>query len=251
MGGGKRIQDYDLLVRISFCPNQGRALAWASPFVRHPDTERPITGIICISKFGDATFKKVRDSVNKGTGTLIHEFAHIISFSDFDKWHPKCLKKDNSIKRWKWTCGNVLKVARKHYGCNSLDGVPLSDENGKAGSHWSERFLVDELLTPITEDSVPDIVSPMTLALCEDTKWYKANYNYSENYVHGKGAGCNVFGKSCKSPQVCKIGTNNFITSDFMGIGYCKADDRGCAQELKYSTRNCNIATGWGASGIP
>jgi len=46
--GGKKIEDYDLLIRVFLCPNNGSALAYAGPFLRHPDSQRPITGTVCI-----------------------------------------------------------------------------------------------------------------------------------------------------------------------------------------------------------
>jgi hypothetical protein len=241
--GGKSMKDYDLLIRVFLCPNKGNALAYAGPFVRHPDTQRPITGTVCILPYGDSNFKKAKDSVNRAVGTVIHEFGHVISFISWERYHKSCLKMDRSINKFKWTCEKVLEVAKKHYGCNTLDGVPLQNNNGQLGGHWSETFLSNELMTPTT-GSDAEVVSPMTLALCEDTKWYKANWSYTENYIYGKGKGCDFFGKSCKKP-ICEEGTRGFVTSDYTGVGYCTTDDRGCAKEVKYANRNCKNATGW------
>ena len=247
--GGKRMEDYDLLIRVFLCPNKGNALAYAGPFVRHPVSQRPISGTTCILPYGDANFKKAKDSVNRAVGTVIHEFGHVISFISWDRYHKNCLKLDRSINKYKWTCNKVLEVAKTHYGCRNLDGVPLQNLNGQLGGHWSETFLSNELMTPTTGADA-EVVSPMTLALCEDTKWYKANWSYSENYLYGKGAGCNFFGKSCKSPAICRKGTSGFVTSDFTGVGYCTSDDRGCAKEVKYSNRNCKNATGWSSNDL-
>jgi len=244
MENGARASDYDLLIRVFLCENTGSALAYAGPFLRHPDSQRPITGTVCILPYGDDNFKKAADSVNRGAGTVIHEFAHVISFISFDRYHSDMLKVKSSINRYVWTGPKVLKEARKYYNCSTLDGVPIQNNNGKIGGHWSETFLADELMTPTT-GADPELVSPMTLALCEDTKWYKADYGYAENYSHNKGKGCKVFEETCPSPAPCQSGKSGFITNDYKGVGYCAQNSNGCAVERKYSNRDCMIASKW------
>ena len=41
------------------------------------------------------------------------------------------------------------------------------------------------------------LVSRITLALMEDTGWYKADYNQAEDLEWGKGLGCDFVDKSC------------------------------------------------------
>jgi hypothetical protein len=105
--GDKRMEDYDLLIRVFLCPNKGNALAYAGPFVRHPVSQRPISGTTCILPYGDDNFKKAKDSVNRAVGTVIHEFGHVMAFISFEKYHKGCLKVDRSIGRFKWTCPKV------------------------------------------------------------------------------------------------------------------------------------------------
>merc|ERR1712086_750981 len=95
--GGKRISDYDLLIRVFLCPNKGNALAYAGPFLRHPTSQRPVTGTVCILPYGDANFKKAKDSVNRAVGTVVHEFGHVISFISWDRSHKVKLTLDRTI----------------------------------------------------------------------------------------------------------------------------------------------------------
>lgn len=247
MENGANAEDYDLLIRVFLCENTGSALAYAGPFLRHPDSQRPITGTVCILPYGDANFKRAADSVNRGAGTVIHEFGHVISFISFDRYHQNNLKLKSSINRYIWTGPKVLEKARKYYNCSSLDGVPIQNNNGRIGGHWSETFLADELMTPTT-GADPELVSPMSLALCEDTNWYKADYTFSENYTHNKNAGCSAFEQTCPSPQLCESGTSGFITSDYKGVGYCSTNSNGCNVERKYSNRDCMIGSKWPSS---
>jgi len=107
--------------------------------------------------------------------------------------------------------------------------------------------LADELMTPTT-GADPELVSPMSLALCEDTNWYKADYSFSENYTHKKGSGCGAFTQTCPSPAPCQSGQSGFITTDHKGVGYCSQNSNGCPVERKYSNRDCMIASKWPAN---
>jgi len=240
-------RQYDLLIKVKLCNNNGNALAYAGPLVRHPDTQRPINGTVCVLPYGDANFRRAEDSVNRAVGTIIHEFGHIIAFISWQNYQSRHLVVDNSIQRYKWTGAKVTEVAKAHYGCSgSFSGVPLQNNNGQLGGHWSETFLRDELMTPTT-GADPELVSPMTLALCEDSGWYQPDYSYTENYTYGKNSGC-TFSTACPSPSVCSLGTSGFIVSSKKAVGYCNTDSQNCAQERAYSNRDCMRPTEWPAS---
>jgi len=241
--GGNSISSYDLLIRVFLCENNGNALANAGPFIRHPKSQRPITGTVCILPYGDASFKKANDSVNRAVGTVIHEFGHIIAFISFKRYQSKNITRDDNINRYKWTGPKVKSVAERYYKCSNCTGVPLQDNNGQLGGHWSETFLRDELMTPTTGAN-PELVSPMTLALCEDSGWYKADYSYTENYSYKKGKGCD-FKAGCGKTPICTIDTSGFITSDQKGVGYCRGDTNGCARERKYGNADCDNGARW------
>lgn len=235
---------YDLLIKVKLCSNNGNALAYAGPLVRHPDTQRPVSGTVCVLPYGDSNFKAADDSVNRAVGTIIHEFGHIISFISWQNYQAHNLVVDNTINRYKWKGAKVIEVAKVHYGCSgNFGGVPLQNNNGQLGGHWSETFLSDELMTPTT-GADPERVSPMTLALCEDSGWYKPDYSYTENYTYGKNNGC-TFTTACPSPGLCTIGASGFVVSTRKGVGYCNQDSQGCAQEHTYSNRDCMKGTDW------
>ena len=239
--------DYDLFVKTKFGANKGTTLAFAGPRLRHPTTQRPITGMTAVTGYGHTSFQQAEDSVNRAVGTMIHEFGHVIAFISFKSVQERFVKIDSSLSSFVWTGPIALEKARSYYGCSSLKGIPLQTKPGpKVGGHWSETYLYDELMTPTT-GAESEKVSPMTLALCEDTGWYKANYNVSENFTYMKGTGCELKYK-CPNPPICKNGSSGFITSDQKGIGYCSEDANGCAKEIKYSNRDCMKGEAWGKS---
>ncbi|XP_065219578.1 leishmanolysin-like peptidase [Planococcus citri] len=91
----------------------------------------------------------------------------------------------------------VLEV-RRHFNCPQLEGAELEDqgEDGTAITHWEKRVFENEAMTG-THTQNP-VYSRLTLALMEDTGWYKANYSMAQDLSWGKGLGCDFVMKSCK-----------------------------------------------------
>merc|ERR1712159_826160 len=136
-----------------------------------------------------------------------------------------------------WSGLHVRERASKFYGCDlaHTKGIAIQNMGGKPGAHWSESTMADELMTPYSGVE-PEQVSPMLLAFMEDTFWYKSDYSMVENYRHNIGDKRACEQKTlCPEKPLCKIGTSNFITSDYKGMGYCNKDSNGCAIEVKYS----------------
>ena len=52
----------------------------------------------------------------------------------------------------------------------------------------------------------------------------------------------------CDSSITCTPGASSIVTSDKLGIGYCRKGTDGCPHEYKYSNRNCHIPSKWDAS---
>jgi len=246
MTGGKQASNYDLFVKVSWGDDSGSTLAYAGPRVRHPTSQRPITGITCVTPYGHRYFNRSSDAINRAVGTIIHEFGHVIAFISLDRVQRRYVDIDRNINAYIWKGPKVLSKANTYYNCSSLTGVPLQNLNGQVGGHWDEAALFDELMTPMANSS-PEKVSSMTLALCEDTEWYKANYSFAENYTHSKGKGCAVF-NGCPRPAICEVGRSGFITADKSGVGICNQNSSGCATEAKYSNRNCASAGSWGGA---
>ena len=136
---------------------------------------------------------------------LLHEIIHILAlspalYSKFPQYQTK--KAVKKINR-KTVNGNIqvnalvttklLETAKTHFGCSSLEGVFLENEGtqASAGAHWEKDIFGNELMT--SQKSGISSLSVLTLALLEDTSWYKVNYSLSENYQWGKGKGCSFF----------------------------------------------------------
>ncbi|PAV59330.1 hypothetical protein WR25_15669 [Diploscapter pachys] len=91
----------------------------------------------------------------------------------------------------------VREEARKHFGCDKLEGAELENQGGDGTSltHFEKRLFENEAMTG-THTQNP-VYSRITLALLEDSGWYKPNYEMAEELHWGKNLGCDFAMKSC------------------------------------------------------
>ncbi|CAI5446275.1 unnamed protein product [Caenorhabditis angaria] len=91
----------------------------------------------------------------------------------------------------------VREEARKHFGCQNLEGAELENQGGDGTilTHWEKRVFENEAMTG-THTQNP-VYSRITLALLEDSGWYKPNYEIAEDLHWGKNLGCDFSMKSC------------------------------------------------------
>ncbi|KAK9872590.1 hypothetical protein WA026_018722 [Henosepilachna vigintioctopunctata] len=93
---------------------------------------------------------------------------------------------------------NVVREVREYFNCPELEGAELENqgEDGTVLTHWEKRVFENEAMTGAHTQN--PIISRITLALMEDTGWYKANYSQASEMKWGKGLGCDFVMKSCK-----------------------------------------------------
>jgi len=240
---------YDIYIKINMgSSNRGATvLAYAGPFVRHEQTQRPISGAAFLTAHGDKVCRQHNTPYAYATSLMIHELGHIFGFSSFNELHRANVGVVNGQYVWKGPI--LLAKAREHYACNNVQGVPLQSMNGRVGAHWNEAMLYNECMTPSAQGTA-NRFSVFSFALLEDTKWYKPDYSRAEHWTHLKGKGCNFMsiGSDCPNPAQCRQGTSNFVLSNFMAIGLCRKNEQGCPYEAPYDNRNCEVEKGWPAA---
>ena len=99
----------------------------------------------------------------------------------------------------------VQTVVRNLYNCSTLTGARLENEATNtadcAGSHWHERQFFNELLSAYFnsygDKGQADVLSPLTLALLDDSGWYKVSYEGIGNFPYGLALGCDFATKDC------------------------------------------------------
>ena len=96
----------------------------------------------------------------------------------------------------------LLEVAKKYFNCNTIEGVELENQGGSgtAGSHWESRILLGEYMNgyAYTEEQV---ISEFTLAVLEDSGYYKSNYYTGGLMRFGKNKGCEFLENKCVNNQ--------------------------------------------------
>ena len=159
-------------------------------------TGQPIMGFININpKFVDTGSSSELFLKN----TLFHEMAHILVFDPnlFINFGNVGKATYNGIEYYTIGSENVLSKARKHFNCDSLDGVLLENQGdeGSAGSHWEARIMLGDFM--ISTNYLESVISEITLALFEDSGWYQVNYYTGGLFRFGKGQGCSFIQNKC------------------------------------------------------
>eukprot|EP00586_Coscinodiscus_wailesii_P020979 CAMPEP_0172492474 /NCGR_PEP_ID=MMETSP1066-20121228/23654_1 /TAXON_ID=671091 /ORGANISM="Coscinodiscus wailesii, Strain CCMP2513" /LENGTH=588 /DNA_ID=CAMNT_0013262139 /DNA_START=416 /DNA_END=2182 /DNA_ORIENTATION=+ len=96
----------------------------------------------------------------------------------------------------------VRTVVRNQFNCSSILGARLENQptNPEScfGSHWDERFFFTETMGPIySYHRGNNVLSALTMALLEDSGWYKANYTSVRVSSFGHAAGCDFVNGDC------------------------------------------------------
>ncbi|THD21211.1 Leishmanolysin peptidase [Fasciola hepatica] len=92
---------------------------------------------------------------------------------------------------------NVLRVARKHFGCDELDGIEMENQGGAGtvGAHFEKRIVLNEAMSGSVGSDAR--LSNLTLAFFEDSGWYTVDWSKAENYQWASNAGCDFLYNSC------------------------------------------------------
>ena len=99
----------------------------------------------------------------------------------------------------------VRSIVRDIFGCNSLRGAEIENQPTSVtadtchGSHWDQRLFMNEFMAPVASHEA--VYSPLTLAILEDSGWYKAHYNMSYPLIWGRGQGCSFVNQKCVNPS--------------------------------------------------
>jgi hypothetical protein len=112
-------------------------------------------------------------------------------------------------------------AAQWFYGCDTLPGMELENQLLKEcdiqGSHWEQRVANGELMASVATGTT--FMSPMTLAMFEDSGWYSVNFTAAQAMIPvkhwGFKQGCAFASTSkCLSPT----GVSNGIAGQFYGV---------------------------------
>ena len=184
----------DLLIFGMFSDLGEDILAAATSLYSISKNGQPIVGIVYISNNIDFS---VKNSEEYFTSIILHELTHVLGF-DFTHFYYELniVFKQNGI--YYINSNKVLEVAKKYFNCSTIEGVALEDYGsyGTQASHWEAKILLGDYMNGYiyTEEQV---ISEFTLALLEDTGYYKVNYYTGGLMRYGKNKGCNFLNNKC------------------------------------------------------
>ena len=172
--------------------------AAAGPCLFLPN-RRPGLGIMYLGKEYDFSNPLALKYVKT---VIAHEMMHILGFMGvlFQTYQnpPTIITKTiNGVERILISTPKILEIAKKHFGCNSIEGIEIEDQggDGSAGSHWEARIMLGDFMISTVYPEF--VISEITLALLEDSGWYKVNYYTGGLFTFGKNQGCDFLNKPC------------------------------------------------------
>lgn len=101
----------------------------------------------------------------------------------------------------------VMQITKNHFDCQTLTGArlekPFIDPHDGRKCNFNNldlRYHFDEDMTSISQNAdAAHGVSPLSIALLEDSSWYRANFKASRTPSFGRAAGCGFVGSKCIS----------------------------------------------------
>lgn len=121
-------------------------------------------------------------------------------------------------------CPKNVKCSTEQAFSKNFSGLELEDGGGRgtSGSHWEKRLLMNEIMTGSVDTR--SVVSKMTLALLEDSGWYKANYSMADRLDWGRNQGTQFVTSPCnmwKGAYHCNTTQLSGCTYNREAEGYC------------------------------
>ena len=218
-------------------------LASAVPIYLEPDTNRPLVGLLEIST--EKSFFNKRRVTEYFSEVILHELTHALGFLyDMFKYFPNGLNATLNVSmvrgydRTHIITKKVVETAKKYFNCDNIIGVELEDQGmeGSALSHWDQRILLGDYMGAVIYQEEM-IVSEFTLALLEDSGWYKTNYYTGGLMKFGKNKGCDFIRNNCLDSNFNTQFPNEFFDSSEAYTPSCSAG----RQSRTYSILNSYI----------
>ena len=196
----------DIIIFPAFDSTLGvSTLAAAALCLYSSSNLRPYAGVLLINP--ELSFTK-RNTEIYMKNLILHELTHVLIFNP-ELMSAIGMTTTKIFEGYFVTFINspkVLTAARKHFNCITINGVPLENQGGtgSVGSHWEARYMLGDYM--ISTDYFENVISDITLALFEDSGFYKVEYYSGGLFKFGKNAGCPFFEDKC-----LKSGKTNFV----------------------------------------
>ena len=196
--------------------------AFSYPCAFSMTTKQPLWGLLSWNT-NYFSFDLLSFQINVKIG--INESTHLLGFSDI--LYPNYVYgKVVTNSKGAFINGTYIqKAVRDQFDCSSSPGMllELGGGPGTSMSHWSFKAAYNEYMTAGVLLSNPTI-SFLTLALLEETGWYKAilkGYGTVLNWGHRKGC-VMLEAFNCSSDEYCTSEGQMSCDYDGTSLGFCK-----------------------------
>ena len=160
---------------------------------------------------------------------FFHEITHVLVFHPtlWEKHYIPVMngenfvmkKEVNGINRTLITSPNVLKAAKKHFGCSEIEGIELENQGGSgtSGSHWESRVMLGDYMIGFDYSEI--YLSEITLGLFNDSGWYRVNDYTGGLFRHGKNQKCDFLEEKCIKNETTPFSNEFCIDKAFYRCG--------------------------------
>ena len=202
----------DLILLAKFTDNElgSNVQAAATYCGLESKTHRPLVGYVLINSSLDLSAMENSEEYLKLL--FFHEITHVLVFHPtlWEKHYIPVMngenfvmkKEVNGINRTLITSPNVLKAAKKHFGCSEIDGIELENQGGSgtSGSHWESRVMLGDYMIGFDYSEI--YLSEITLGLFNDSGWYRVNDYTGGLFRHGKNQKCDFLEEKCIKNEI-------------------------------------------------
>ena len=202
----------DLILLAKFTDNElgSNVQAAATYCGLESKTHRPLVGYVLINSSLDLSSMENSEEYLKLL--FFHEITHVLVFhpSLWEKHYIPVLngenftmkKEINGVNRTLITSPNVLKAAKKHFGCSEIEGIELENQGGSgtSGSHWESRVMLGDYMIGFDYGEI--YLSEITLGLFNDSGWYRVNDYTGGLFRHGKNQKCDFLEEKCIKNEI-------------------------------------------------
>ncbi len=202
----------DLILLAKFTDNElgSNVQAAATYCGLESKTHRPLVGYVLINSSLDLSTMENSEEYLKLL--FFHEITHVLVFhpSLWEKHYIPVLngenftmkKEINGVNRTLITSPNVLKAAKKHFGCSEIEGIELENQGGSgtSGSHWESRVMLGDYMIGFDYSEI--YLSEITLGLFNDSGWYRVNDYTGGLFRHGKNQKCDFLEEKCIKNEI-------------------------------------------------
>lgn len=121
----------------------------------------------------------------------------------------------------------MLEKARFNFNCN-IQGLEIEDSFEEEGLenesfYWDARIMTHDIMSAVMSDEA--VFSDISLALFEDSGWYRVDFEYSQRLKWGFAAGCKWFEDKCLKEGKSQMEgfcdrSSQVMECDVFGLGY-------------------------------